>query len=60
MAYMLESHLTKRKDRIFFNSLPSHAAIFDFLQDDLGLDLRGQAKLTGELARVLAIYLRES
>lgn len=52
MAYMLESHLNKRKDRIYFNSLPSHAAVFDYLQDDMGLDLDHCGKAPSECMRV--------
>ena len=35
MAYMLESHLGKKRDRTYFNSLNSHAGVLDFL-DDMG------------------------
>lgn len=35
---MLESHFGRRRaDRIFFNDLPSYAAVYDYLQDDLGI-----------------------
>lgn len=36
MSYMLESHLTKKRERTYFNSLPSHAAVFDFVRDTFG------------------------
>ncbi|KAM0786055.1 hypothetical protein ACM66B_006866 [Microbotryomycetes sp. NB124-2] len=40
VAYMLESHFKHRSDRVFFNSLPSHAAVVDYLTDEMGLQLR--------------------
>lgn len=27
---MLESHLLKKRDRTYFNVLPSHAAVYDY------------------------------
>lgn len=47
VSYMLESHLPKKRERTYFNSLTSHAAVFDFLEEEMGLDLRS-GKDTGE------------
>ncbi|KAK4053607.1 tRNA dihydrouridine synthase [Microbotryomycetes sp. JL221] len=39
IAYMLESHFKQRQQRVFFNSLPSYAAVVDYLIDEMGLVL---------------------
>ncbi|KAK4048548.1 tRNA dihydrouridine synthase [Microbotryomycetes sp. JL201] len=40
VAYMLESQFKSRQERVFFNSLPSYAAVIDYLTDEMGLLLR--------------------
>ncbi|KAL8291442.1 hypothetical protein RQP46_002420 [Phenoliferia psychrophenolica] len=53
MAYMLEAHLGKKRDRMYFNSLNSHAGVIDFL-DDMGFS--GASAPTGlqhDLERIL-------
>ncbi|KAM0748026.1 FMN-linked oxidoreductase [Meredithblackwellia eburnea MCA 4105] len=35
ISYMLESHFVKKRDRVYFNSLPSHASVLDYLKDEL-------------------------
>ena len=47
---MLESHLPRKRDRTYFNSLSSHAGVMDYLEEEMGLDLMG-GKETGEWAR---------
>nr|CRX79104.1 hypothetical protein ls5930a1_00130 [Leucosporidium scottii] len=46
VSYMLESHLPRKRDRTYFNSLSSHAGVMDYLEEEMGLDLRG-GKNTG-------------
>lgn len=41
MAYMLESRFSHRRDRILFNSLPSYAAVIDWLEDNGWLTMGG-------------------
>lgn len=36
---MLEGHLITKKERSFFNSLSSHASVYDYCEDILGIDL---------------------
>lgn len=33
MAYMLENHFETRRERMYFNTLVSHAAVYDFMED---------------------------
>ncbi|KDE05912.1 hypothetical protein MVLG_03725 [Microbotryum lychnidis-dioicae p1A1 Lamole] len=39
VAYMIESHVTRRMDRLFFNGLTSYASVCDYLEDELGVKL---------------------
>ncbi|ORY86028.1 hypothetical protein BCR35DRAFT_289912 [Leucosporidium creatinivorum] len=47
VSYMLESHLPRKRDRTYFNSLSSHAGVMDYLEEEMGLELKSGGKATG-------------